>query len=313
MVVEQWMVVIQEPFHICSCVTIYRNPLQSHFRRPSGREQARSTLEQGRMLQNVPLLIHVNLPRWLMVLIEAGWSSDQVTFQRGRFKNLRHLFSFLPRWQEPGDPTKEKRAWQQVASLAYRTAALSHRRGRSVLSDKERPQRKDCWWQVTVTPRNHLLRMVLLRMDTLLSLQKTRPLSLRKIWQMLHQGCWGREPCPVPWWCEERSSAWETRATPGGLVALDMSFSLLGVLLSNSGSWWWTARPGMLQSIGSQRVGHDWVTELNFLCLSHKGSLKTFPLYQSCLHLGQTLLCLFSWVFHKPQVPPALPTSESYS
>ena len=30
----------------------------------------------------------------------------------------------------------------------------------------------------------------------------------------------------------------------------------------NSGSWWWTGRPGVLQSIGSQRVGHDWETEL---------------------------------------------------
>ena len=31
----------------------------------------------------------------------------------------------------------------------------------------------------------------------------------------------------------------------------------------DSGSWWWTGRPGMLQSKGSQRVGHDWATELN--------------------------------------------------
>ena len=30
----------------------------------------------------------------------------------------------------------------------------------------------------------------------------------------------------------------------------------------NSGSWWWTGRPGMLRSMGSQRVGHDWATEL---------------------------------------------------
>ena len=30
----------------------------------------------------------------------------------------------------------------------------------------------------------------------------------------------------------------------------------------NSGSWWWTGRPGMLQSLGSQRVGHNWVLEL---------------------------------------------------
>ena len=32
----------------------------------------------------------------------------------------------------------------------------------------------------------------------------------------------------------------------------------------NSRSWWWTGRPGVLQSMGSQRVGHDWATELNW-------------------------------------------------
>ena len=31
----------------------------------------------------------------------------------------------------------------------------------------------------------------------------------------------------------------------------------------SSGSWWWTGKPGMLQSMGSQEVGHDWATELN--------------------------------------------------
>ena len=33
----------------------------------------------------------------------------------------------------------------------------------------------------------------------------------------------------------------------------------------NSGSWWWTGRPGVLRFMGSQRVGHDWATELNAL------------------------------------------------
>ena len=32
----------------------------------------------------------------------------------------------------------------------------------------------------------------------------------------------------------------------------------------SSGSWWWTGRPGLLKSMGSRRVGHDWVTELNW-------------------------------------------------
>ena len=30
----------------------------------------------------------------------------------------------------------------------------------------------------------------------------------------------------------------------------------------NSRSWWWTGKPGVLQFMGMQRVGHDWVTEL---------------------------------------------------
>ena len=32
----------------------------------------------------------------------------------------------------------------------------------------------------------------------------------------------------------------------------------------NSGSWWWTGKTGMLQSMGLQRVRHDWMTELNW-------------------------------------------------
>ena len=32
----------------------------------------------------------------------------------------------------------------------------------------------------------------------------------------------------------------------------------------NSGSWWWTGSPGMLQSMGLQRVGHDWASKLNW-------------------------------------------------
>ena len=32
----------------------------------------------------------------------------------------------------------------------------------------------------------------------------------------------------------------------------------------NSGSWWWTGRPGVLWFMASQRVGHDWATELNW-------------------------------------------------
>ena len=30
----------------------------------------------------------------------------------------------------------------------------------------------------------------------------------------------------------------------------------------DSGNWWWTGRPGVLRFMGSQRVGHDWTTDL---------------------------------------------------
>ena len=50
----------------------------------------------------------------------------------------------------------------------------------------------------------------------------------------------------------------------------------------DSGSWWWTGRPGVLQFVRVQRVGHDWMTELNstdghsiFYFLRN---LQTFPL-----------------------------------
>ena len=38
--------------------------------------------------------------------------------------------------------------------------------------------------------------------------------------------------------------------------------------LGRPGSWWWTGRPGVLWFMGLQRVGHNWVTELNWTCSS---------------------------------------------
>ena len=51
----------------------------------------------------------------------------------------------------------------------------------------------------------------------------------------------------------------------------------------NSGSWWWTGRPGVLWFMGSQRVGHDWVTELNWTELGNEIYLKN--LFQTNLFL----------------------------
>ena len=55
-----------------------------------------------------------------------------------------------------------------------------------------------------------------------------------------------------------------------------------------SGSWWWTGRPCLLQFMWSQRVRHDWATELNW-CLYQKKSHSSFYGYTLCVkaHLFQ--------------------------
>ena len=58
----------------------------------------------------------------------------------------------------------------------------------------------------------------------------------------------------------------------------------------NSGSWWWTGRPGVLQFMGSQRVRHDWATELNWTELNW--SQRNWSLNSSHINLGKLLKIL---------------------
>ena len=44
----------------------------------------------------------------------------------------------------------------------------------------------------------------------------------------------------------------------------------------NSESWWWTGRPGVLWFMGSQRVGHNWATELNWTESHVSGPVEVF-------------------------------------
>ena len=69
-------------------------------------------------------------------------------------------------------------------------------------------------------------------------------------------------------WC------WETLRLGGegdnrGWDGLMASLTRWTWVWVNSGSWWWTGRRGVLQFMGSQRVRHDWATELNWTeCLA---------------------------------------------
>ena len=64
-------------------------------------------------------------------------------------------------------------------------------------------------------------------------------------------------------WCWERLRAGGEEDDRGwdGWMASPIQWTWVWV---SSGSWWWTGRPGVLWFMGSQRVGHDWATELNW-------------------------------------------------
>ena len=64
-------------------------------------------------------------------------------------------------------------------------------------------------------------------------------------------------------WCWKRLKVGEgdNRRWDGGMASLTQ-WTWVWV---NSRSWWWTGRPGELQSMGSQRVRHDWATELRLM------------------------------------------------
>ena len=62
-------------------------------------------------------------------------------------------------------------------------------------------------------------------------------------------------------WCWERLKAGEERDNRRWDSWMASPTRWIWVWAS-SGSWWWTGKPGVLQSMGSQRVRHHWATEL---------------------------------------------------
>ena len=95
-------------------------------------------------------------------------------------------------------------------------------------------------------------------------------ISLEELTHLKRSWCWGRLKVVG----EGDHREWD-----GWIASLTQ---WTGIWL-NSGSWWLTGRPGVLQSMGLQRVGHDWAIELTelliieFCCVSSGLYLEPFP------------------------------------
>ena len=98
--------------------------------------------------------------------------------------------------------------------------------------------------------------------------------------------CWSWNSNTLATWCEEpthwkRPWCWERLRVGGegddrgwdGWMASLTQWTWIWV---SSGSWWWTRKPDVLQTMWSQRVRNDWVTELNWtekpICRSKSNS-----------------------------------------
>ena len=118
--------------------------------------------------------------------------------------------------------------------------------------------------------------------------------------------CWSWNSSTLATWCKElthwkRPWCWEGLGAEGkgddrgwdGWMASPTRWAWVWV---SSGSLWQTGRPGMLQFMGSQRVGHNWSTELNWTDYQriHKNNPDAFK----CTDLGSNLVLTFFKLYY---------------
>ena len=99
-------------------------------------------------------------------------------------------------------------------------------------------------------------------------------------------GCKERTHLKRPW-CWKRLRAGEDNRGRDDWMASPTRWIWVWV---DSGGWWWIGRPGVLRFMGSQRVWHDWATELNWACGDDERSHRKHSHTGLCVNLN-LLLC----------------------
>ena len=153
--------------------------------------------------------------------------------------------------------------------------------------------------------------------------------------------CWSWSSNTLATWWEElthweRSWCWESLKAGGegnnrGWDDWMTSPTRWTWVWVSSGSWQWTGKPGVLQPMGSQRVGHDWVTDLMHtfgalfcmyqfssvaqscltLCDPMDCSIVGFPAHHQLLELSQTHVHRVSYAI-QPSHPLSIPWPPAF-
>ena len=168
----------------------------------------------------------------------------------------------------------------------------------------------ELYYKESWAPKNWCFWTVMLEktVESLLDCKEIQPLHPKgdQSWIFIGRnaeeiGCWSWNSNTLGTWCEElthlkRPWCWEWLKAGGegantgwnGWMASPTGWTWVCV---NSGSWWWTGKPGMLQSIGLQRVEYDW----SHLAYTHASKLgKPFEMIAVWLFLTfKTVLKVF--------------------
>ena len=125
-------------------------------------------------------------------------------------------------------------------------------------------------------------------------------------WNSNTLATWCEELTHWQWpWCWEKWRQSEKEMTEDQIVGWDCwmaSPTWWTWVWASSGSWWCTQKPGVLQSMGWQRVGHSWATELNWnhFKIELKSKLKHIY-FCLCLRFNNLLIVFLHLLEHLPR------------
>ena len=166
------------------------------------------------------------------------------------FKKQRHYFANKgPSSQSYGFPSSHVWMWELDCEESWAPKNWSFW---TVVLEKTLESPLDCKEIKPVNPKGNQLWIFIGRTES----EAKVPIFLppdAKNWLI-----WKDPDAGKDWRREKDDRGWD------GSVASPTQWTWVWV---SSGNWWWTGKPGVLQSVGSQGVGHDWMTELNWWTL----------------------------------------------